>query len=169
MHPRQLEGRWQSSTVICLSLLYYVHPMQLEVSGSQLFYRPVSTMRTQGNWKSTVVILVFVGFVASDVLTTICHLAIVRLCTFSDLVLFCCWPVVSCLLCCSILVVVVVAVRNSFCTNEDAIPHCPRLQTETCEELEVVLLEIHWREDSAAQPLVKRDGVRFSGRISCAD
>ena len=54
--------------------------MQLEVSGSQLFYRPVSTMRTQGNWKSTVVILVFVGFVASDVLTTICHLAIVNVC-----------------------------------------------------------------------------------------
>ena len=39
-----------------------------------------------------------------------------------------------------------------------------RLQTQTCEELEqskVALLEIHWREDSPAQPLVERDGLRF--------
>ena len=40
-----------------------------------------------------------------------------------------------------------------------------RLQTQTGEELEqskVALLEIHWREDSPAQPLVERDdGLRF--------
>ena len=38
-----------------------------------------------------------------------------------------------------------------------------RLQTQTCEELEqskVALPEIHWREDSPAQPLVERDGLR---------
>ena len=38
-----------------------------------------------------------------------------------------------------------------------------RLQTQTCEELEqskVALLKIHWREDSPAQPLVERDGLR---------
>ena len=37
------------------------------------------------------------------------------------------------------------------------------LQTQTCEELEqskVALPEIHWREDSPAQPLVERDGLR---------
>ena len=39
-----------------------------------------------------------------------------------------------------------------------------RLQTQTCEELEqskVALLEIRWREDSPAQPLVERDGLRY--------
>ena len=38
-----------------------------------------------------------------------------------------------------------------------------RLQTQTCEELEqskVALPEIHWQEDSPAQPLVERDGLR---------
>ena len=47
-----------------------------------------------------------------------------------------------------------------FCTTMDKV-RC--LQTQTCDEPEqskVALPDIHWREDSPAQPLVERDGLR---------
>ena len=56
---------------------------------------------------------------------------------------------------------------DSFRTTDDAVPHWPRLDVcrprlaRNLNSRRLLCSEIHWREDSPAQPLVERDGLRF--------